>query len=348
MAASKTVEVRIEDKTLKLSNLDKVLYPAAGFTKAQMIDYYTRIAPALIPHLSGRPLTLKRYPNGVDEEFFFEKNCPKHRPDWVHTAEVWSWGNNRNMYYCVADDLPTLVWVANLASIELHTSLSLGKKIEQPTCLVFDLDPGPPADIVDCCEVGIWVRDLFASVGMKSFAKTSGSKGLQLYVPLNTAVDYTATKEVSKGIAMHFEREHPDRVVHQQLKELRRGKILIDWSQNDQYKTTVNVYSLRAREHPTVSTPVTWDEVSECLERRDASLLRFMSDQVLERVDAIGDLFEPVLKLKQKLASGLPTTDAPKKRVMRAPASEEAREKMRERMRSRVSQRGRRETREPS
>jgi bifunctional non-homologous end joining protein LigD len=339
MAASKTVEVQIGDRTLKLSNLDKVLYPVAEFTKAQVIDYYTRIAPVLIPHLRGRPLTLKRYPNGVDGEYFFEKNCPKHRPPWVHTAEVWSWGNDRWMSYCVVDDLPTLVWVANLASIELHTSLSLGRKIERPTCLVFDLDPGPPADIVDCCEVGLWVRDLFSEHGMQSFAKTSGSKGLQLYVPLNGPVDYTATKEVSKGIAMHFERERPDRVVHQQLKELRRGKILIDWSQNDQYKTTVNVYSLRAREHPTVSTPVTWDEVAACLEAREPSLLRFTADQVLERVERMGDLFEPVLKLRQKLARGLPTTEAPRRRAPAKPPSEAELEKMRERGR----QRGRRE-----
>ena len=313
--AKHDVEVQIEGRTLKLTNLDKVLYPVPGFTKAQVIDYYTRVAPALLPHLRGRPLTLKRYPNGVDAEYFFEKNCPKHRPPWVQTTAVWSWGNDRWMDYCVVDDLPTLVWVANLASLELHTSLSIGKKIEQPQTMVFDLDPGPPADIVDCCRVGLWVRDLFAENGMQCFAKTSGSKGLQLYVPLNTPVDYTRTKEVSKGIALHFEREHPDLVVHRQSKELRGGKILIDWSQNDQYKTTVNVYSLRAREQPTVSTPVTWDEVQACMEAEDASLLRFTYDQVLERIDRLGDLFEPVLSMKQKLAKGLPTTEAPKKRT---------------------------------
>ncbi len=313
---SKDVEVVIENKTLKLTNLDKVLYPTPGFTKAQVIDYYTRVAPALLPHLQGRPLTLKRYPNGVEAEFFFEKNCPKHRPPWVHTASVWSGGNNRWMDYCVVDDLPTLVWVANLASLELHTSLSLGDRIEQPRCMVFDLDPGPPADIVDCCEVGLWLRDLFAENDMLCFPKTSGSKGLQLYVPLNTPdVDYTKTKEVSKGIATHFERERPEKVVHKQLKDLRGGKILIDWSQNDQYKTTVNVYSLRAREYPTVSTPVTWEEVEECFEHRDAARLRFTSGQVLERIERLGDLFEPVVKLKQKLSDGLPSTDAPARRA---------------------------------
>jgi len=312
---STDVEVEIEGRALKLTNLQKVLYPVPGFTKAQVIDYYTRVAPALLPHLAGRPLTLKRYPNGVDSEFFFEKNCPKHRPPWVHTAAVWSWGNDRWMDYCVVDDLPTLVWVANLASLELHTSLSLGRKIEEPRHMVFDLDPGPPATIVDCCRVGLWVRDLFEESGMQCFPKTSGSKGLQLYVPLNTPTDYTRTKEVSKGIALHFERERPEHVVHKQLKDLRSGKILIDWSQNDQYKTTVNVYSLRAREYPTVSTPVTWEEVENCLELEDPAVLRFTSDQVLQRIEKMGDLFEPVLKLKQKLSASLPTTEAPKKRA---------------------------------
>ena len=312
---STDVEVDIDGRKLKLTNLDKVLYSTPGFTKAQVIDYYTRVAPVLLPHLKSRPLTLKRYPNGVDAEFFFEKNCPKHRPPWVHVAPVWSHGNDRWMDYCVVDDLPTLVWVANLASLELHTSLSLGEKIEQPRMMVFDLDPGPPADIVDCCRVGLWLRELFEANGMQCFAKTSGSKGLQLYVPLNTPVDYTRTKEVSKGIALHFEREQPHYVVHKQLKDLRTGKILIDWSQNDQYKTTINVYSLRAREQPTVSTPVSWEEVASCLEHKDASLLRFTSDQLLARVEKLGDLFEPVLTLKQKLADTLPTTDAPKTRA---------------------------------
>ena len=311
------VEVEVESRKLKLTNLDKVLYPVPGFTKAQVIDYYTRIAPVLLPHLKNRPLTLKRYPNGVDEEFFYEKNCPKHRPPWISTAKVWSWGNDRWMDYCVVDDLPSLVWVANLASLELHTSLSLGKKIEEPRMMVYDLDPGPPANIVDCCQVGIWLRDYFADFGLKSFAKTSGSKGLQLYIPLNSAVDYSRTKGVSKGVAQQFEREKPKQVVSQQLKTLREGKVLIDWSQNDQYKTTVNVYSLRAGEHPTVSTPVTWDEVEECLSERDPMRLRFTADAVLERVSSFGDLFEPVLSLKQKLSAKLPTTET-KKRAPRA------------------------------
>ena len=305
MAKETSVEVQIEGRTVKLTNLEKVLYPDVGFTKAQVIDYYTRIAPVLLPHTRDHPLTLKRYPNGVYGEFFYEKNCPKHRPPWVETATVWSGGNNRDMYYCLCQDLPTLVWLANLATLELHTSLSYGDDLPTPRTLVFDLDPGPPATIVECCRIGLMLRDVFAEHGLESFAKTSGSKGLQLYVPLNTKVDYNQTKVVSKGLAQLFEDQHPELAVHKQLKELRTGKVLIDWSQNDQYKTTVNVYSLRARKRPTVSTPVSWDEVEKCLKAKDPDLLVFDSDQVLKRVDKLGDLFEPVVKKKQKIPKSL-------------------------------------------
>jgi bifunctional non-homologous end joining protein LigD len=273
VAKETSVEVQIEGRTLKLTNLEKVLYPEVGFTKAQVIDYYTRIAPVLLPHTRDHPLTLKRYPNGVDAEFFYEKNCPKHRPPWVETATVWSGGNNRDMYYCLAQDLPTLVWLAQIATLELHTSLSLANKLPQPRTLVFDLDPGPPATIVECSRIGLMLRDVFRDHGIDSFAKTSGSKGLQLYVPLNTPVTYEETKVVSKGLAQIFEEQHPDLVVHKQLKELRTGRVLIDWSQNDQYKTTVNVYSLRARRRPTVSTPVSWEEVERCFKSGDPSVL---------------------------------------------------------------------------
>jgi len=305
MAKDTAVEVQIEDRTLKLTNLEKILYPEAGFTKAQVIDYYTRIAPVLLPHLRDHPLTLKRYPNGVDAEYFYEKNCPKHRPPWVQTATVWSGGNNRDMYYCLAQDLPTLVWLANLATLELHTSLSVASSLPEPRTLVFDLDPGPPATIVECCRIGLMLRDVFAEHGLECCAKTSGSKGLQLYVPLNSKVSYVETKVVSKGLALLFEEQHPALAVHKQLKDLRTGRVLIDWSQNDQYKTTVNVYSLRARQRPTVSTPVSWDEVEQCLKKKDPSLLVFDSDQVLARVDRLGDLFAPVLKKKQKLPKSL-------------------------------------------
>jgi bifunctional non-homologous end joining protein LigD len=305
VAKETAVEVKIEERVLKLTNLEKVLYPEVGFTKAQVIDYYTRIAPAILPHTRDHPLTLKRYPNGVDGEFFYEKNCPKHRPPWVETATVWSEGNNRDMYYCLCQDVPTLVWLGNLATLEFHTSLSLANNLPQPRTLVFDLDPGPPATIVECCRVGLMLRDLFAEHGLECCAKTSGSKGLQLYVPLNTKVTYVETKVVSKGLAQLFEDRHPELVVHKQLKELRTGRVLIDWSQNDQYKTTVNVYSLRARQRPTVSTPVSWAEVEKCLKAGDPGLLVFDSEQVLARVAKQGDLFEPVLKKKQKLPKSL-------------------------------------------
>ncbi|MGH7903873.1 MAG: non-homologous end-joining DNA ligase [Candidatus Dormibacteraceae bacterium] len=304
-ARAAEVEVAVERRMLKLTNLEKVLYQGAGFTKAQLIDYYTRIWPVLSAHLRNRPLTLKRYPNGVDSEFFYEKNCPRHRPGWVKTAPIWSEGNQRVMDYCMVQDLPTMVWLANLATLELHTSLSLAKDPAKPTALVFDLDPGPPATIVECCRVGLWLRDLFAAHHLRSFAKTSGSKGLQLYVPLNTQVSYERTKSVSHELAAQLEREHPEHIVSRQLKSLREGKVLIDWSQNDPHKTTVSVYSLRARPRPTVSTPVSWDEVEDALARADPELLVFDWEEVLERVGRLGDLFAAVAKLRQRLPAGL-------------------------------------------
>ena len=298
---SEKAELIVEGKKLPVSNLKKVLYPKAGFTKGQVIDYYIRIAPVLLPHLKDRPLTMKRYPNGVDGMFFYEKNCPSHRPKWVKTAKVWSEGNQRDMFYCLAQDLPTLVWAANLADLELHTSLARKSNVARPTMMVFDLDPGPPADIVQCCQVGLWLRDLLAEMKLKSFAKTSGSKGLQIYVPLNTPVTFDQTKALARALAEHLEREHPDLVVHRMLKSLRKGKVLVDWSQNDEHKTTVTVYSLRAKEYPTVSTPVTWEEVEACLKKQDPTRLSFTADAVLGRVEKVGDLFEPVAQLKQKL-----------------------------------------------
>jgi bifunctional non-homologous end joining protein LigD len=270
--AKKETVIEIEGKTLKLSNLDKVLYPAVGFTKGQVIDYFVRIAPVLLPHLQDRPLTMKRYPEGVDGMYFYEKNCPKHRPDWVQTAAVYSHGRQDYMQYCLAQDLPTLVWAANLADLELHTSLSYGRKIEQPTMMVFDLDPGPPADIVLCCQVAFWLKDIF-----------------------------DRTKGFSRALARLLEQQHPDMVVSDMKKALRVGKIFVDWSQNDEHKTTINVYSLRAKERPTVSTPVTWEEVEKCLKKKDANLLAFDSKQVLARVEKMGDIFAPVLTLEQHL-----------------------------------------------
>lgn len=300
-SANNSPVVDVEGRHLSLSNLDKVLYPATGFTKGQVIDYYARIAPAILPHLAGRPVTMKRYPNGVDGEFFYEKNAPKHRPDWVQTAPIWSRHNRRHINYLKVEDLPTLTWLANLASLEIHPSLALADDIQCPTMMVFDLDPGPPANTVQCAQVGIWLHDIFSHWGLESFPKTSGSKGLQIYVPLNTPTTYEVTKTFALALAKLLEQEHRDLVVSEMKKELRTGKVFVDWSQNDEHKTTVSVYSLRAREHPTVSTPVTWDEVEAALKKRDASRLVFEAPDVLERFEKMGDLHAPVLRLKQKL-----------------------------------------------
>jgi bifunctional non-homologous end joining protein LigD len=301
VAMSNKAELIVEDRKIQVSNLDKILYPKVGFTKGQVIDYYIRVAPVLLPHLEDRPLTMKRYPDGVEGEFFYEKNCPSHRPKWVQTAKVWSEGNQRIMDYCLANDLPTLVWAANLADLELHTSLSRKNNIERPTMMVFDLDPGAPADIIQCCQVGLWLRDLLGKIKLKSFAKTSGSKGLQIYVPLNTSVTYDETKDLSRALAQHLEREHADVVTSNMSKAVRKGKVFVDWSQNDEHKTTICVYSLRAREEPTVSTPIRWNEVDNCLKKKSADLLKFRSDQVLARIEKLGDLFQAAEKLKQKL-----------------------------------------------
>ena len=293
--------VEIQGRDLKLSNLQKVLYPAVGFTKQQVIDYYVRIGPAILPHISGRALTRKRYPDGVDKEPFFEKNAPMHKPDWVKTAPIWSEGGHRTVYYILANDLATLVWLANLAAIELHPSLALAKDIKCPTVMVYDLDPGPPANIVQCCQVAMWLREIFEHLGLQSFPKTSGSKGLQLYVPLNTPTTFDATKLFARALAQVLEQDHPEHVVSDMKKRLRTGKVFVDWSQNDEHKTTVAVYSLRAREHPTVSTPVTWDEVERCLKKKDPAVLVFESKQTIARFEKLGDLFDPVLNIKQKL-----------------------------------------------
>jgi len=298
---SKKAELIVEDRKIQVSNLDKVLYPKVGFTKGQVIDYYIRIAPMLLPHLKDRPLTMKRYPDGVEGEFFYEKNCPMHRPKWVKTARVWSESNNRMMNYCLVQDLPTLVWAANLADLELHTSLARKSNIKRPTMMVFDLDPGAPADIVQCCQVGIWLSDLLLKMKLKSFAKTSGSKGLQVYVPLNSSVTFDQTKDLSRALAQHLETNHDDLVTSNMSKAVRKEKVFVDWSQNDEHKTTICVYSLRAKEEPTVATPITWDEVQNCLKKKEAGLLKFRSEKVLARVEKLGDLFEPVEKLKQKL-----------------------------------------------
>jgi bifunctional non-homologous end joining protein LigD len=293
--AAARVEVEVEGRTLSLSNLGKIMYPAVGFTKGELIDYYTRVAPALLPHLRDRPLTLKRYPNGVEAGYFYEKQCPSHRPEWVRSEGIVM--SSKTIDFCVCDDLSTLVWLANLADLELHPSLSLADDINRPTVMAFDLDPGPPAGLAECCEVALLLREALSQIGLESFAKTSGSKGIQVYVPLNVPdVDYDhGTKLLSKALARHLAGEHPKLIVWQQKKELRRGKVLIDWSQNDEAKTTVCVYSLRARERPTVSTPLRWEELE------DPDALVFEAADVLERVEEHGDLFAPVVELQQEL-----------------------------------------------
>jgi bifunctional non-homologous end joining protein LigD len=297
----RTSELTVDGRKLVVSNLEKVLYPKSGFTKAQVIDYYIRIAPVLLPHLKNRPITLKRYPDGVEGFFFYEKQCPPHRPRWIKTASVPSLRKEKKIDYCVMNDLPALVWAANLADLELHTFLHRAPAIGRPTALAFDLDPGPPADMVLCCQAGLWLKAIFDELRLESFAKTSGSKGLQIFVPLNTATTYDKTKAFAHTLAQRLESEHPGVIVSRMQKALRTGKVLIDWSQNDDHKTTVNVYSLRAKPQPTVSTPVTWDEVADCLKRKAPARLTFLSDEALRRVEKHGDLFAPVLTLKQRL-----------------------------------------------
>jgi bifunctional non-homologous end joining protein LigD len=304
--APKRVEVEIDGRTLSLSNLDKPMYPEAGFAKGHVIDYYTRVSPALLPHLRGRPLTLKRYPDGVNGPHFYEKQCPSHRPPWVETvAADSSRARGGKIDFCMANDLPTLVWLANLADLELHASLALGADYSQPTVVAFDLDPGAPATIVECAEVALELRTVFEHLGMEAFPKTSGSKGMQVYVPLNTGVTYQDTSPFAKGIAELLERRNPKLVVSGMSKTLRQGRVFVDWSQNSRHKTTVCVYSLRALAQPTVSTPLTWDEVESVTESRDPDDLVFTAPQVVERVAEHGDLFAPVASLEQQLPKGM-------------------------------------------
>jgi bifunctional non-homologous end joining protein LigD len=300
-AMARAQQVEVDGRELSITNLDKVMYPSTGFTKGEVIDYYARIAPTIIPHLRGRPLTLKRYPEGAEAGHFFEKRCPKHRPEWVATASIWSEREDGEIEFCVCNDKPTLVWMAQLAALELHPSLSLARHMERPTVLAFDLDPGEPANVIDCARVALRVRGLFGELGVECFPKTSGGKGLQVYVPLNGRTTYATTKPYSHTVAQLLERMHPDEIVSRMTKKLRKGKVFVDWSQNTESKTTVAVYSLRARERPTVSTPLEWDEVEAAAESGDPEPIRFEAPQVIERVEERGDLFAPVLELKQRL-----------------------------------------------
>jgi bifunctional non-homologous end joining protein LigD len=294
-------KLRVGNRTLELSNLDKVFYPETGFSKGDVIGYYRAIAPVVLPYLKRRPVTLKRYPDGVTGNFFYEKRCPPHRPEWVGTISMRRQRDDKDVEYCAIDSVAALVWAANLGNLELHATLAREPDLARPTAVVFDLDPGPPADILDCAAVAIRLRDYFAEMDLETLCKTSGSKGMQLYVPLNTKVTYEQTASFALSTATLLQEETPDKVVTKMKKELRGGKVLIDWSQNDGHKTTVSVYSLRARPRPTVSTPVSWEEIEHAVGARDESLLVFQPDDVLARIDGGTDLFAPVRTLRQKL-----------------------------------------------
>jgi bifunctional non-homologous end joining protein LigD len=292
--------VEVDGRRLKVSNLTKVLYPDAGFTKAEVIDYYVRVAPALLPHIADRGVTLRRYPNGVDAQSFFEKRCPSHRPEWIGTF-AGPGDRNGTIGYCALDSTASLAWAANMAALELHAPMARGADIEAPTMCVFDLDPGLPADIHSCAEVALDIRDVLDDLaGLECLAKTSGSKGLQLYVPLNRPHTHEHCSSFAQAVAQVLEKHHGDRVTSTMAKAARPGKVFIDWSQNSRHKTTVAVYSLRARPRPTVSTPVTWDEVEAAA---DGAPLSFEAVDVLARIDEHGDLFAPALTLEQELAA---------------------------------------------
>jgi bifunctional non-homologous end joining protein LigD len=296
---SKTaIEVPSADGTIRrltLSNLEKVLYPAVGFTKAAVVDYYARIAPVMLPHLARRAVTMVRWPNGVEGQSFFEKRCPPHAPDWVTTARA-----EGDLTGCVVDDLPTLVWVANLAALELHTHQATVDDPDHPTSLVLDLDPGAPANVIDCCRVALDVREMLGQLGLEAVVKTSGSKGLHLAVPVHgTTAD--ATKDFARALGQLLATRDPDRVTIAMARDQRAGRIFVDWSQNDRHKTTVTAYSLRARPRPTVSAPLTWDEVSDALDGGAPEALELDAATVLERVERIGDPYATNLTMEQEL-----------------------------------------------
>jgi bifunctional non-homologous end joining protein LigD len=299
--AGENVLVKVDGQNIRLSNLDKVLYPDYGFTKGEVINYYSRVAPALLPHLKGRPVTMRRYPDGVNGLSFYEKNAARHAPDFVRTVTVDTPGSSTGadtLDFAVVDDLPTLVWAANMAALELHIpQWTVDDRGQRRTAdlLVFDLDPGPPATIVECCRVAELLRVELEADGLTAVAKTSGSKGMQLYCAITTSAP-DAPSAYAKALAERLSARHPNEIVARMAKELRPRKVFIDWSQNNQYKTTVAPYSLRAREHPTASTPITWDEVESC---RKPSDLVFTADDVLDRVDEDGDLFKPLLVKKR-------------------------------------------------
>lgn len=293
--------VDISGRRLSLSNLEKELYPSYGFTKAHILEYYSRIAEFILPHAKERALTLKRYPDGVEKAFFFEKRCPSHRPDWVKTAEVRG-DEGEGMTVCLVNDPETLIWVANLACLELHVPLARAASPERPDSLVFDLDPGEPADILACARVALILRDLLSRLGLTGWVKTSGRKGLHVFVPLNRKeATFEATKEFSKAVAVILQKNYPDLVTSKMAKEQRQGKVFINWSQNDASKTMICVYSLRAREKPVVSFPLAWGELERLAGEGAPEQFQIIHSEAVRRAGSMGDLFREVLVKEQRL-----------------------------------------------
>jgi bifunctional non-homologous end joining protein LigD len=301
--ARKTEHLTVGRRRISVTNLDKILYPGTRFTKARVIDYYIGVSKYLLPHLKDRPVTLKRFPDGVYGESFYEKDAPAFTPEWVKTVPVTRRETpGPDIRYILINDLPTLVWVANLGTLELHPFLHRAQRLDRPTAIVFDCDPGEGADLLDCGRVALMLRDVLQELGFESYVKASGSKGLQVYVPLNSEVTYDETRPLAQGIAQLLAQREPKLIVWQMPKRLRAKKVFIDWSQNTDFKTTVGVYSLRAKIYrPYVSVPVRWDEVSAALQSKDTDSLFFTPEETLERLEEVGDLFKPVLTKVQKL-----------------------------------------------
>src|SRR3954467_14071205 len=303
MAAART-EVDVGGRRLAIGNLDRVVFPRTGTTKGAVLDYYVRVADAMLPHLRDRLLHMHRYPEGVEGPRFWQKGCPEHRPEWVPTAPVWSRDKGEAIEYCVVQELAALLWAVNIGSIELHTSLHRRDDLQRPSAIAFDLDPGPGAGLLECADVALRVRALLAELGLDAWPKTSGGKGLQVYVPLDGEATYAQTKPVARTVAEVLEAQTPERVVSRMARSLRAGKVLVDWSQNTEHKSMVCAYSVRAKRRPTVSTPLSWPEVEDAVDRGDAGGISFEMSAVLERVAARGDLFEPVLSIRQELRFG--------------------------------------------
>lgn len=294
--------VEVDGREITLSNLDKVLYPESGTTKADVIEYYRAVAPALLPYLHDRPLTMKRYPDGIGQAPFFEKRCPTWRPDWLSTASVWSRSNEQHIDYCLLGDLPSLVWASNLANLELHTMLAHRGDPGRPSMIVFDLDPGTDTGLVECARVAVWIGEVFDSLDLSTVVKASGSKGLHLHVPLNTPVTYEQTKPFARAVAQLVERQHPDQVISRMTRSVRPGKVFIDWSQNSAHKTTVAPYSLRAVDPPTVAAPLHWEEVYRVATgEAEPGTLRFGPERLLGDLSDRKAVLEPLISLRQDL-----------------------------------------------